>query len=136
GLGVLVAMVAFARRVAHFVTVTREVVEEVDGDQAGDGDDRADGADGAVAGPVARYTVEGELFFASSNDLFTQFHYAEDPARVVIDMHRSHVWDASTVAALDSVTEKYAARGTDLEVRGLNEASRRMRARLSGTLGG
>ena len=136
GLGVLVAMVAFARRVAHFVTVTREVVEEVDGDQAGDGDDRADGADGAVAGPVARYTVEGELFFASSNDLFTQFHYAEDPARVVIDMHRSHVWDASTVAALDSVTEKYAARGTDVEVRGLNEASRRMRARLSGTLGG
>ncbi|WP_019157993.1 SulP family inorganic anion transporter [Brevibacterium senegalense] len=124
GLGVLVAMVAFARRVAHFVTVTREVIEE-----AGDGE-------AAPAGPCARYTVVGELFFASSNDLFTQFRYAEDPARVIIDMHRSHVWDASTVAALDSVTEKYAARGTVVEVRGLNEASRRMRERLSGTLGG
>lgn len=124
GLGVLVAMVAFARRVAHFVTVTREVIDE-----AGDGEE-------APAGPCARYTVEGELFFASSNDLFTQFRYAEDPARVIIDMHRSHVWDASTVAALDSVTEKYAARGTVVEVRGLNAASRRMRERLSGTLGG
>ncbi|MFP6334523.1 STAS domain-containing protein, partial [Bacillus subtilis] len=80
--------------------------------------------------------VEGELFFASSNDLFTQFHYAEDPDRIVIDMYRSHVWDASTVAAIDSVSEKYTSCGKTVEVRGLNEASQRMRQRLSGTLGG
>ena len=113
-LGVLVAMVAFANRVAHFVTVDRDVVEE---------------------GATARYTVEGELFFASSNDLYTMFHYAEDPGRVIIDMRASHVWDASTVAAIDSVTEKYESYGTSVEVHGLNEASRRMRERLSGTLG-
>src|SRR5690625_2877961 len=83
-LGVLVAMVAFANRVAHFVRVDR-TVEETDGRT------------------IARYTVEGELFFASSNDLYTMFRYAEDPAHVVIDMHRSHMWDASTVAAMDSV---------------------------------
>ncbi|WP_087005640.1 SulP family inorganic anion transporter [Brevibacterium yomogidense] len=114
GLGVLVAMVAFAHRVAHFVTVDRDVVEE---------------------GRVARYTVEGELFFASSNDLYTMFHYAADPNRVIIDMRASHVWDASTVAAIDSVTDKYESYGTVVEVHGLNEASRRMRERLSGTLG-
>jgi SulP family sulfate permease len=51
-------------------------------------------------------------------------------------MHRSHVWDASTVAAIDSVTEKYTSYGKTVEVRGLNEASQRMRQRLSGTLGG
>ena len=38
--------------------------------------------------PTAVYRVTGELFFASSNDLYTQFDYAEDPDRVVIDLTR------------------------------------------------
>lgn len=112
-LGVLVAMIAFANRVAHFVRVDREL-RDVDG-QA-----------------TAYYTVEGELFFASSNDLYTMFDYAGDPEHIVIDMHRSHLWDASTVAALDSVTDKYAAYGASVDIVGLNTASRRMRARLAG----
>ncbi|MDN6605459.1 SulP family inorganic anion transporter [Brevibacterium sp.] len=112
-LGVLVAMVAFANRVAHFVSVNREIVE----------------ADGRGS---ARYTVDGELFFASSNDLYTMFDYAEDPEHVIIDMHQSHLWDASTIAALDSVTDKYEQYGKHVEIVGLNDASRRMRARLGG----
>lgn len=112
-LGVLVAMVAFANRVAHFVKVDRELVEE----------------DGR---PTARYTVEGELFFASSNDLYTMFDYAEDPEHIVIDMHQSHLWDASTIAALDSVTDKYKNYGKQVDIIGLNQASRRMRVRLGG----
>ncbi|MDN6605975.1 SulP family inorganic anion transporter, partial [Brevibacterium sp.] len=110
-LGVLVAMIAFANRVAHFVSVNREIVE----------------SDGH---PTARYTVDGELFFASSNDLYTLFDYAEDPEHVVIDMHQSHLWDASTIAALDSVTDKYEHYGKHVEIVGLNDASLRMRARL------
>ncbi|GAB3528234.1 SulP family inorganic anion transporter [Arthrobacter monumenti] len=116
GVGVLVAMVAFARRVAHFVTVERSVKTDDDGE-------------------VATYLVDGELFFASSNDLYTQFRYAEDPGRVVIDMHASHLWDASTIAALDAVTEKYHRHGKDVKVIGLNEASTAMRERLGGKLG-
>lgn len=112
-LGVLVAMVAFANRVAHFVTVKRELTED---------DDR----------PTARYTVEGELFFASSNDLYTMFQYAEDPENIIIDMHQSHLWDASTIAALDSVTDKYENYGKHVDIVGLNQASRRMRVRLGG----
>ena len=87
--GVLVAMVMFARRVAHFVTVERSVSRTIGGHE------------------TATYTVDGELFFASSNDLYTQFDYAGDPEHVVIDMPDSHLWDASTVAALDAITEKY-----------------------------
>ena len=117
GLGVLTAMVMFARRVAHLVTV-RRVVE-------GEGEDA-----------VARYTVHGELFFASSNDLYTQFDYAGDPARVVIDFSQAHLWDASTIAALDAVEAKYRRHGTDVQVTGLNVRSRAMRARMSGRLGG
>lgn len=116
GVGVLVAMALFARRVAHFVTV-RRTVKEVDG----------------VA--TATYVVDGELFFASSNDLYTQFEYAHDPGKVVIDMSASHLWDASTVAALDAVTEKYRHQGKDVEIVGLNEASVQMRERMAGKLG-
>lgn len=113
-LGVIAAMVMFARRVAHFVTVTRSA--------------SADGAE-------ARYLVDGELFFASSNDLTTQFDYAADPRRVVIDMSRSHIWDASTVAALDAVITKYAAHETVVEITGLNDTAAAFRDRLSGNLG-
>ena len=116
GVGVLVAMVLFARRVAHFVTVDRTLTED----------------DG---GPLATYRVDGELFFASSNDLYTQFEYALDPERVVIDMHASHLWDASTIAALDAVTEKYRHHGKRVEVVGLNASSVLMRDRLAGKLG-
>lgn len=115
GVGVLVAMVLFARRVAHFVTVDRTVAE----------------VDGV---PVATYTVDGELFFASSNDLYTQFDYALDPEHVVIDMHRSHLWDASTIASLDAITEKYRHHGKDVTITGLNDASVLMRERLAGKL--
>ncbi|MEX5303132.1 SulP family inorganic anion transporter [Kocuria sabuli] len=113
--GVLVAMIAFARRVAHMVSVER-TLEEHFGEQ------------------IAKYTISGELFFASSNDLYTMFDYAGDPQHVVIDLSDSHLWDASTAAALDSVTDKYAHYGKDVEIVGLNQASRRMRVRLGGML--
>ncbi len=113
-LGVLAAMVMFARRVAHLVTVTRTV------------DDAAS---------AAHYTVDGELFFASSNDLTRQFAYTDDPATVVIDMSRSHVWDASTVAALDAIVNKYERQGTTVTIEGLNDAASAFHGRLSGKLG-
>ncbi|WP_206448678.1 SulP family inorganic anion transporter [Agrococcus sp. KRD186] len=115
--GVVVAMVLFARRVAHFASVTREV-------RTSDG------------GTAVHYTVEGELFFASSNDLTTQFSYTDDPDHVVIDLSRSHIWDASTVASLDAIETKYARLGKRVELHGLNAASVSMRERMSGQLGG
>ncbi|GAA1476535.1 SulP family inorganic anion transporter [Nocardioides aestuarii] len=114
--GVLVAMTLFARRVAHLTETHRELVEDEHG--------RA----------TAVYRVTGELFFASSNDLYTQFDYAEDPDRVVIDLSESHVWDASTVAALDAITTKYERRGTTVEIVGLNASSAERHERLSGSL--
>lgn len=114
--GVLAAMVLFARRVAHLVTVTRA-------------------ADVEAAVPTVRYTVDGELFFASSNDLTTQFSYTDDPERVIVDMSRSHVWDASTVAALDAVATKYRRLGKTVEIEGLNADASAFHGRLTGMLG-
>ena len=116
-LGVVVAMVIFARRVSHFTSVTRTIDEQ-------------------ASVPTAHYRVDGELFFASSNDLTTQFEYAEDPDRVVIDMSRSHVWDASTVAALDAIVTKYENHGKRVVIEGMNESSSAIHSRLTGNLGG
>ncbi|MCW2769278.1 MAG: sodium-independent anion transporter [Aeromicrobium sp.] len=114
--GVLVAMTLFARRVAHLTETHREVVVNHDGTSQ------------------VVYTVTGELFFASSNDLYTQFEYADDPDRVIIDLTRSHIWDASTVASLDAITTKYERKGKTVEIVGLNDASAERHERLTGGL--
>lgn len=111
--GVILAMVLFARRVAHFVTVTRTVAED-------------------EAVPTVHYRVDGELFFASSNDLTTQFEYADDPERVVIDMSGSHIWDASTVTALDAIQNKYEHHGKRVVIVGMNEATSELHLRMTG----
>lgn len=143
--GVNVAFVVFARRVAHFATVERtetgsegSVVAQGPADGASGGpasDEATSESTPDEAGRSVTYTVTGELFFASSNDLVYQFDYARDPAEVTIDMSGSHVWDASTVAALDAVETKYAAKGKKVTIVGLNEASRERHSRLTGHLG-
>lgn len=109
--GVFVASVMFVRRVAHLVDVTRVITD-----------------DGV---PTAHYTVEGQLLFASSNDLTTLFEYAEDPDRVVIDLSASHVWDASAVAALDAIETKYAQHDKRVEFTGMNDFTTALHTRLT-----
>ena len=111
--GVITAMVIFARRVAHLAQVSGVV----DPDRK-----------------QAVYAVTGELFFASSNDLVQQFDYQGDPDEVVIDLTDAHIWDASSVAALDAVERKYEARGKKVTIVGLNEPSAEMHDRLAGRL--
>ncbi|MFF7870808.1 SulP family inorganic anion transporter [Streptomyces qaidamensis] len=111
--GSVTAMVVFAKRVAHLAEVT------------------------AVADPDGKsvvYRVTGELFFASSNDLVGQFDYAADPNKVVIDLSAAHIWDASSVAALDGIAAKYAQRGKTVEITGLNDPSADLHAKLTGEL--
>jgi sulfate permease, SulP family len=113
--GVIVAALAFVRRVSHLT----EVVE--------------------VAHPDERtrvYAVRGELLWASSNDLVHQFDYAGDPENVIIDLSDAHIWDASTVATFDAITSKYAARGKTATIVGLNEPSAERHGRLAGHLAG
>ena len=74
------------------------------------------------------------MFFASSNDLYTQFEYVDDPDTVVIDLTASHIWDASTVASLDAITTKYERKGKTVEIIGLNDASAERHGRLTGQL--
>ncbi|MFF5707315.1 SulP family inorganic anion transporter [Streptomyces sp. NPDC012794] len=111
--GSVTAMVIFAKRVAHLAEVT---------------------ATPAPDGSSVVYTVTGELFFASSNDLVGRFGYASDPDEVVIDLSAAHVWDASSVAALDAIETKYAQLGKSVEIVGLNDPSADLHRKLSGEL--
>jgi SulP family sulfate permease len=113
-LGVIVAMIFFARRVAHFT----EVVDIAHPDE----DTRV-------------YAVRGVLFFASSNDLVYQFDYAGDPHNVVIDLSEAQIFDSSTVAALDAIELKYHQKHKNVQIVGLNEASQAWHGKLTGQLG-
>jgi SulP family sulfate permease len=111
--GVLLATVLFARRVAHVNRTTRSL---------------------AADGCSVRYEVHGPLFFGSSNDLVERFDYTGDPQAVAIDLSKSQIWDASTVAALDAIALKYRRRGVVVQFTGLDERSRSLHERLSGNL--
>jgi SulP family sulfate permease len=112
--GVILAMILFARRVAHVIAVERAVADD---------------------GASVRYTVTGPLFFGSSNDLVDRFAYSVDPSAVVIDLGRAQIWDASTVAALDSIETKYRDHGATVTIEGLDERSTGFHLRLTGRLG-
>lgn len=111
--GPVSAMVVFARRVARLADVT--AVVDPDG--------------GTVV-----HRVTGELFSASSNDLVGRLDYAGDPEKVIVDLSAAQVWDASSVAAPDAVTTKYARRGKTVEITGLNGPGAHLHDRLSGEL--
>jgi SulP family sulfate permease len=113
--GSITAIVIFAKRLAHFAEVSGVV--DPDGNQV-------------------VYAVTGELFFASSNDLVYQFDYKDDPDDVVIDLSGTHIWDASSVAALDAIETKYAEHGKKVTIIGLNESSAEMHDKLAGQLTG
>ncbi len=112
--GVIVAMLLFARRVAHVIHAERQLSED---------------------GQSVRYSVRGPLFFASSNDLFEHFDYAHDPQSVTIDLTHAQIWDASTVAALDGIEYRYQRYGTQVTIEGLDMRSSDFHRRLTGNLG-
>ena len=100
--GVLFSGIFFAWKIAQIFRVTSEL------------DDR---------GTTRTYRVEGQLFFASSDDFTSAFDFREALERVVIDVSQAHIWDISSVQALDMVVLKFRREGAEVELVGLNEAS-------------
>ncbi|GAA4926352.1 SulP family inorganic anion transporter [Streptomonospora halophila] len=112
--GVLASTALFARGVAHLSGVTSVLDPE---------------------GGVRVYSVRGDLFFASSNELTAEFDYTEEGVdRVVVDLSRAHMWDSSAVAALDHAVDKFAKHGITAEITGLNIPSEELHKDLSGNL--
>jgi len=101
--GVLLSGVFFAGKVARMVSVNRTET------------------DGRVT-----YTVLGQIFFASSEVFLRGFDFEEKPAEVVIDLTHAHLWDITSIGALDKAVLKFRQSGAQVTVLGLNEASATM----------
>ncbi len=81
-------------------------------------------------GTTRFYVVEGQLFYASAEQFTKSFDFKEVLEKVVIDVSRAHIWDISSVNALDMVVLKFRREGAEVELIGLNEASETMVIKL------
>ncbi|MFC3230655.1 SulP family inorganic anion transporter [Marinibaculum pumilum] len=77
------------------------------------------------------YTVEGQLFFASADAFAAAFDCREKLEKVTIDVSRAHIWDISSVAALDTIILKFRRHGVQVEIAGLNRHSASIVERLA-----
>ena len=100
--GVLLASLFFANKISHFMYVDSELDEESD---------------------TRTYHIIGQVFFNSADKFTLAFDFKEAVEKVVIDLHRAHFWDISSVTALDKVVIKFRREGAEVELIGLNEAS-------------
>ncbi len=82
-------------------------------------------------GRARTYVIEGQLFFASAEDFASAFDFREALERVAIDVTRAHIWDISSVAAVDMVVLKFRREGTEVELIGMNAASETIVDRLA-----
>ena len=110
GVGVLLAAIFFARKVAQLIAVESAL---------------------DASGECRTYRVSGQLFFASADSFVDFFDFKEVVSKVVIDVSEAHFWDLSSVGALDKVVFKFRREGAEVEILGMNEAS----ATIVGKLG-
>ena len=74
-------------------------------------------------GKARTYMVEGQVFFASAGAFNNAFDFREALETVTIDVSQAHIWDISSVAALDMVVLKFRREGATVDIIGLNAAS-------------
>lgn len=101
-IGVLLAAMFFANKVAQYKYVRSELSED---------------------GLTRHYQIMGQVFFASADKFVDFFDFKEAIDKVVIDLSEAHFWDITAVAALDKAVLKFRREGTEVEVIGLNQAS-------------
>ncbi|SMF23319.1 sulfate permease, SulP family [Pseudogulbenkiania subflava DSM 22618] len=77
-------------------------------------------------GRCRRYTVTGQVFFASTDRFSAAFDFKEAIDKVIVDVSHAHFWDISAISALDRIVLKYRREGAEVVILGLNEASATM----------
>lgn len=100
--GVLLASLFFANKIAHFMYVETALTDDNE---------------------TRTYRVHGQVFFNSADKFTANFDFKEVVDKVIIDLTHAHFWDLSAVDALDKVVIKFRREGADVELLGLNEAS-------------
>lgn len=100
--GVLLSGIFFAGKIAQLFKVTSTISKD---------------------GRVRTYVVEGQLFYGSVEDFMNAFDFKEALDRVVIDVSLAHIWDISSVQALDMAVLKFRRDGAEVEIVGMNAAT-------------
>jgi len=77
------------------------------------------------------YHVRGQLFFVSASTFGDAFDFREILQKVRLDVTHAHFWDLSAIAALDRVVLKFRREGAEVELIGLNEASKTLVLRIA-----
>ena len=108
--GVLLSGIFFAGKIAQLFKVSSTI--------SNDGTERT-------------YVIEGQLFYGSVEDFMNAFDFREALERVIIDVSRAHIWDISSVQALDMAVLKFRRDGAEVEIVGMNEASETIVDRLA-----
>jgi len=109
-IGVLLSAIFFAWKIAQIFRITSTL---------------------SADGLHRTYMVEGQVFFASVANFNTAFDFKEALEKVTIDVRHAHIWDISSVAALDMIVLKFRREGADVEIIGMNEASETIVDRLA-----
>ncbi|HLW05510.1 MAG TPA: SulP family inorganic anion transporter [Azoarcus sp.] len=82
-------------------------------------------------GRTRHYTVTGQVFFASAEAFNNGFDFKEVIERVRIDVSHAHFWDMTAIDALDRVVLKFRREGTEVEVVGMDQASKTLVERFA-----
>ena len=80
-------------------------------------------SEASADGRSRRYTVRGQVFFASADAFLAGFDFKEVLDAVVIDLSRAHFWDITAVGAVDKVVLKFRREGTRVALLGMDQAS-------------
>lgn len=77
------------------------------------------------------YEVEGQLFFASTEDFLKSFDFNLENKNITIDFSDSHIWDDSAVGAVDKAVIKFQEKDNKVTIIGLDTSSREIFHKLA-----
>nr|WP_068128763.1 SulP family inorganic anion transporter [Nosocomiicoccus ampullae] len=77
------------------------------------------------------YEVEGQLFFASTEDFLKSFDFNLENKNIIIDFSDSHIWDDSAVGAVDKAVIKFQEKDNKVTIIGLDTSSREIFHKLA-----
>lgn len=77
------------------------------------------------------FKVDGQLFFASTEDFLKSFNFSVENKDIIIDFSNAHIWDDSAVGAVDKVVMKYQEKDNTVTITGLDTSSRKLLNKLA-----
>lgn len=72
------------------------------------------------------FKVEGQLFFASTEDFIASFDFSVENEDIIIDFSNARIWDDSAVGAVDKVVMKYREKNNRVTIKDLDTSSQKL----------